>query len=82
MAGRGVGLPGAEKYVTYDGVDAEGRPNGWQGLCTHIRDEVTESARSAYRYYCTKLEGIVALNFLMYRFACTNFGCTSYLILQ
>ena len=40
MAGRGVGLPGAEKYVTYDGVDAEGRPNGWQGLCTHIRDEV------------------------------------------
>ena len=35
----GVGLPGAEKYIT-EGMDAEGRPNGWQGLCTHIRDEV------------------------------------------
>ena len=34
-------LPAAEKYVSYDGVDAEGRPNGWQGLCMHIRNEVT-----------------------------------------
>jgi peroxiredoxin len=33
-------LPAAEKYVSYDGVDAEGRPNGWQGLCMHIRNEV------------------------------------------
>ena len=35
----GSRLPGAEKYIT-EGVDAEGRPKGWQGLCTHIRDEV------------------------------------------
>ena len=34
-------LPGAEKYVDYDaGADADGRPAGWQGLCSHIRDEV------------------------------------------
>lgn len=32
-------LPAAEKY-TADGVDADGRPQGWQGLCTHIRNEV------------------------------------------
>lgn len=32
-------LPGAEKYIT-EGVDADGRPNGWQALCGHIRDEV------------------------------------------
>ena len=32
-------LPGAEKYIT-EGLDAEGRPNGWEGLCKHIRDEV------------------------------------------
>ena len=35
----GSRLPGAEKYIT-EGVDAEGRPKGWEGLCTHIRDEV------------------------------------------
>jgi len=32
-------LPGAEKYIT-DGLDADGRPNGWQQLCVHLRDEV------------------------------------------
>jgi len=32
-------LPGAEKYLK-EGVDADGRPNGWQALCGHIRDEV------------------------------------------
>ena len=32
-------LPGAEKYIT-EGLDADGRPNGWQQLCMHIRDEV------------------------------------------
>ena len=32
-------LPGAEKYLT-EGTDADGRPNGWQALCGHIRDEV------------------------------------------
>ena len=34
-------LPGAEKYVNYEAsADADGRPAGWQGLCSHIRDEV------------------------------------------
>jgi cytochrome c peroxidase len=34
-------LPGAEKYVNHEaGVDADGRPAGWQQLCVHIRDEV------------------------------------------
>jgi len=32
-------LPGAEKYME-EGFDEEGRPNGWQKLCSHIRDEV------------------------------------------
>jgi hypothetical protein len=32
-------LPGAEKYIK-EGVDADGRANGWQALCGHIRDEV------------------------------------------
>ena len=32
-------LPGAEKNCT-EGVDEDGRPNGWKQLCVHIRDEV------------------------------------------
>ena len=32
-------LPGAEKYIE-PGMDADGKPNGWKGLCKHIRDEV------------------------------------------
>ena len=40
-------LPAAEKYLCphvqgqlASGADAEGRVNGWEGLCTHVRNEV------------------------------------------
>jgi len=40
-------LPAAEKYLcphvqghAVDGVDAAGRVQGWEGLCTHVRNEV------------------------------------------
>jgi len=40
-------LPAAEKYLCphvqgklQEGMDSEGRINGWEGLCTHVRNEV------------------------------------------